>query len=543
MDARESNRSARNVAKEKIHDVADHASRSATLIARLWSMVSATTSFPLPDGGRGKGKRSLREGYLNADNVQWSAFENSDNRVAFAAGWTACLLTQRKREMRAINAESATSWTVSRMRLGTAVSDRRRSHRACVNPRLNALAIFHFLSRIPCNDEGESMLSDFIDTMPATAKLNRRTKAIIPQPFAAPTDPRRMVLPVELPDMPGPFNPNPNTTLQGLEIDATQPALVAALLAGSFGDNPKRRLALRLFVECLLSVPAESRNDTVVEISPIHVREIVVDWLQWDARRYAVNDRRSGQMLREALPQINTMAIPWGDNGGFYYPLLLRGATGWRLKDTISILAQLPTGGEVGPMIDRSVLRFLGAGAKMVVNGKRQKQSGAWAAWRLYLALSFDWNKHGSYRRPQAKRGGGKHALIRATRPEVRRNEEGSVLNADGDVLYRSNGSAVTSPWHPAAHKTGSREANPARTKYLPKTVDDLVAMTFTEQPPANRGVYRNRAIEAALLLERLHICHIERIGVHGRGFPWRIIPGDAPFDSTDHGWPTTRSG
>ena len=535
MSVRERNRAAKAQAKARMDDVADHAARSPDLLADLWAMVPSSATFPLPDGGRGKGKTAMREGYMGARNVHWTEFERDDDRLAFAAGWLACLLAQRKREMRAENAASASGWNVARTRIAPPSDDGRRSHRASENPRLNAVAILRYLARIPCGKDGLSFLSRCMESMPAPIKLNRRPSGIIPQPFATPTDPKSFVLPVALPDMPGPTVGTETTaTLPGLELAETQPALVAALLAGSFGNTAKRRLALRLFIEFLLSVPVERRDDTVMEIGPVSIREIVTDWLLWDPRRYAINDRKTGMMLRAAIPEINTMAIPWGDNGGFYYPLLVRGVTGYRLRDTISLLAQLPSGGKVGPMVDRTVLRFLGSGAKQVVDGKRRKRTGAWAAWRLYLAMTFDWNKHGSFRVSKGNGAGKKHALIRATRPEVQRDENGGVTDADGKVLRKSNGSAVTSPYHPAALLTGRREPNPARSRYKPKTVDELVAMAFVDQPETHRGVYRSRAIEAALLLESMGICHIERMGpAKGHGFPWRIIPGDAPFDPT----------
>ena len=527
MSTPKRNSEARLVARSMRDEIADHAARSSTIESMLWSLVETTTAFPSPDGhDQGRGKTQLRKWYVQADNVSWSRFGYESPTRRFMAGWAACLLMQRRRAMRHHDASGVSSWIVRRT-----VDDESRSRRslhADKNPRMNAVAIIHYLDMIPADNDGASFLEKVVSTFPTTRAPNRLTKGIIPRPFAVPTTRRMLVLPVELPDLPGDFEGEASTaTLPDLdEPEPAKPSLVVALFNASLApDKAKRRkLAMHLFLEFLLSVPTDVRDGTLVQLGPVSIREIVVDWLQWDPSRYGANDATTGKSLQAAIADLRSMHVPVGDHGGYYVPFIVRAVSGFRLNDSISLMAQLPPGSHVGPSIDRATLRFLCGGAKRSPKGKRQQ--GAFAASRLYIALAFDWDRHGAFTVPYAQTGR-KYKLIRPTRPAAVRDDNGRVLDINGNVISRSNGAPVDTPFHPKAVLTGEREPNPSRLRYPPKSRDDLVSMTFWPIPSANVRPYRRRAIDAALLLEESGICVIERLGSSGDRFPWRITPPD----------------
>ena len=526
----EANAEARRLAKSKRHDVADHAARTSSLLDRLWRAVLPSTEFPLPGESRmGRGKSVLRQAYKDAQNVPWTGFPAGiENQGRFVCGWLACLLAQRRSAMRHANASDGPGWDVRRLMSPGRSGNGRRSVNAGVNPRANAVAICHHLSQLVYDQSNATYLARVVETLPAATVFNRRATGIIPHPFAVPTTSRVFVLPANLPDTPGPVEPAASQTIPGIpEAESPRPSLVMALFDASLRPErhmtAKRKIALHLFVEFLLGIPVEQRRDRLVQIGPISIRELVVDWLQWDPAHYGPNDRRTGAMLRQAVSEVRTMVVPWGAHGGYYVPLMVLRVTGWRLKDTITMMAQVPPGGHVGPSVDRTVLRFLGAGAKGS-DGKRRV--GAFAAWRMYLALAFDWDAHGGRTNSRAPVGR-KHGLIRPTRPTVERDGNGRILDQDGKPLKNVKGYPVNSPFHPRAVPTGGREPNPARHNYPAKSANDLVALTYAAFPKSNISVYRRRALDAALILEEFGICVIERLGVRGHKLPWRVMPPD----------------
>ena len=259
-----------------------------------------------------------------------------------------------------------------------------------------------------------------------------------------------------------------------------------------------------------MAVPVAARDGHLYRITsgdgrPFTIREIAGEWLQWKLDNYRPAHKYTGEALKRALRRLRDLEIPMGTHGGFYYPLMLEAVEGWGLNHRIAFLARLPEGSNVGPSVDRNVLRIL---------GKRSEP-----AFRAYLALCFEWDRYGS-------RNG---KLILPTRPIAKRDTQGRILDAQGRIITGADGVPVKSPYDRRAILTGEREPNPARNRYPEYWADDLVFLAFRNLAPpgSTRRVQQMRARRAVELIEKVGGCTIERRGSNSNNglIPWRPMP------------------
>lgn len=372
---------------------------------------------------------------------------------------------------------------------------------------------------------------------PFQAEPERRPSGIVPAVFAR----RYAVLETlpfsEPPPVPGQAVPGQGF-LPGLEPDGPRgtPGLLLGVLDIS-GHASYRKgqssapIGARGFVEGLLSVRTENRDGRLHEV-PVTIDEIVTDWLQW--KTYSPGKKETGKALRAALESLQKHRVPIGDRGGFYHPLSLSAVDDWGRKGRVVLAARIPSGGRVGPAVDRVLLRKLGA--RSVIE------------WRAYLSLVFHWDRYGGSTDNRG-RVGRKHRLILPTRPEVLRNAEGALIEqrqtGEGRLIVDSQGQPIGDPSKPIrdrggkpisawtderAVRTGRREKNPERTRYPLLGADDLIAMAFPAHVVSdNRHKYELRARLAFEAIEAEGGCTIERYGRNRRNgcLPWRVMPAD----------------
>ena len=239
--------------------------------------------------------------------------------------------------------------------------------------------------------------------------------------------------------------------LPGLELDAPpEPAMLLALFdrggGASMAANGRTSLEARIFLEVLMGHPPPERDGRLKETA-YTLKEITGEWLGWDSRNYRRNGSTTGAALRAALARVRDIAVPMNDRGGFYYPVMVSAGQGWGLDDKLAFVTRLPDS-QVGPQVNRLVLRSLARHGP---------------AYRLYLSLCFEWDRHGG-------RGG---KLIRPTRPEVLRAPGGQILDAKGEIITGRGGKPVYTPHDPRAIATGRREPNPARARYPEYSADE----------------------------------------------------------------------
>ena len=293
---------------------------------------------------------------------------------------------------------------------------------------------------------------------------------------------------------------------------------VPAVMLGLFDRFGGSMLARHAWIEALLSIPVAARDGHVRKIfgaKPLLVREVAVDWFQWEPKHYRERGKKTGRLLVSTLAQLNRIVIPINRRGGYYLPVMIMAVEGWTLDDRIAIHGCIEPAGQVGPSINRAMLRYL-----------RPKSE---ASYRAYLSLCFEWDRYGATTDAKASPGH-KRKLVRHDRPEVKRDGAGYVLDARGRVVTNRRGEPETSPFNRRAVRTGAREPNPARDCYPHYDADDLVRLCFPLKvfdDPAARRAMRMKARRAIEKLESIGGCTIERCGHNPREhlLPWRVMP------------------
>ena len=255
--------------------------------------------------------------------------------------------------------------------------------------------------------------------------------------------------------LPLPSNPQPPALPGYVESDVPQahlpglipdrPPLPALLSLYDRAAAPLRRgrgaaLSLRLFIESLLSLQWRPADGRLHELR-FTIREVAGEWLGWNLKDYRPTGAQKGLALRRAVNEVRGMFVDM-PQGGLYYPISPLAISGLKLEDQLAMIVCLPSGSDVGPPVDRAILRQLG------------KVSGP--AYRAYLALCCEWDRV----------GGHNGRLIRPTRPGVMRSAAGHVVDSQGNVLLGKGDRPLSSPYHSSAVRTGRSEANPARFNY-----------------------------------------------------------------------------
>ena len=344
------------------------------------------------------------------------------------------------------------------------------------------------------------------------AEPNRWRRGIMGAPFGRRTKRRvdEWLPTLDTPSLPGEVRLPDIAFLPGLEPDRPEIATLLTLFDPGSDEKMLRGRPIvshhqHVFVEGLLSAPIEGRSG--LQDYAVPIGEIAGEWLGWSQRHYKANHRDYGVTLRQSIKEINKLIVPI-DDSGFYYPLLVQGVSGFEWKDLVVFQAHFPPGSDVGAAIDRKVLRILFKKSPL--------------AYRGYLSLCFEWDRYG------ARRG----KLVRPTLPEVRRSEEGYVLDAKGKILTGKGRVPVRSPYDERAIRTGARLPNPERIRYPVYGSDNLVRLCYPAYEaanPATRRKWRGRAWKAIQMIEKAGGCSIERIGT-GKdkdSLPWRVMPPD----------------
>ena len=361
---------------------------------------------------------------------------------------------------------------------------------------------------------------------------DRRRRGIVPAPLVRREHGLDRLPDLAPPEEPGIVPPPAQDYLPRLRPDDDRrsvPALLA-LFDAATGSQMMRggvHLSLAIFVEALLSVPRDAPLG-LGRVGPFTIGEIAGDWLQWKKVHYRANKAGTGGALRNALVKVHNLAVPIGSRGGWYYPLMVRGVEGMQWEDRIAFLAEIIGGAQVGPAVDRHVLRSL-----------RKRST---PAYRGYLSLCFDWDHYGGHQ--------GRLAL--PTRPEVLRDprtqtildDKGKavvgalVRNRDGTARKDRAGNLLTvgdrdvKAWSdPRAVRTGKRERNPQIDRYPVYEADDLVRLCYPAtvyNDAETRRKMRHKARRAIEQIKAKGGCLIEAVAPrynNVEGPPWRILP------------------
>lgn len=227
--------------------------------------------------------------------------------------------------------------------------------------------------------------------------------------------------------------------------------------------------SLRLFVETLLAIPPELRRSTGTPTALTCTLRQLRDAL-WPR---GWQRGRDWPRLMAGLDDLSRLGVEWelpNGQGGVWYTVTVRSRPrdGALLDDVFRFEVLLPPGSHHGPMIDRSHLRLLGLDSA--------------PAFRLYLALCWLWDTHGTYR----------GRLVGPTVRRVERDDAGLIRDVRGRRVPERNGTPSRRATHRRAVPTGGRTVNPAALEQYPAlSPDDLAIMAYAPADLAGAGTRR----------------------------------------------------
>ena len=276
-------------------------------------------------------------------------------------------------------------------------------------------------------------------------------------------------------------DPDDQAWLPGLapEPSGLVPSLPLVLWDAAGGMNMARGrgapLALRLWVEAMLAVPNGKRHWHATRVTCTLANLVAGLWPHGSYRR-----GKDLPKLVRALRMVDQARVPWDGGRSLWRTVSLTSVPrDMRALDTPIVFdVSLPPGSGQGPLIHRPTLRRYGVESA--------------PAYRAYLSLCWYWDRYGTVN----------GSMIGATRPEVRRDEVGYVLDARGSVVTE-HGQPTRRATHLKAVHTGKRESNPAVTQYPVLSSDDLVRMCYPEVAITESG-RRSQALRARETLEAM---------------------------------------
>ena len=232
------------------------------------------------------------------------------------------------------------------------------------------------------------------------------------------------------------------------ENDLPVAPLILADAAGFRGLQPGRgaRYDKRFLIFCLLEMPLNQRRPG----GQYELRKPLRFWrdLLLPTRPRLINGRRRevssyrpsvhALPLHSAMQAINLAEIEMPD-GYRWRPVIVRGYPAFDdLDSEVIIQIELPDGSDRGPQIDKPALVAAGTISD--------------PAFDLQLGLAYLWD--------EAKRRNASFRVY-ATRPEVLRDAQGYITDADDQVIIE-RGRPVTRWNHPRSVRTGRTERNSA---------------------------------------------------------------------------------
>ena len=186
------------------------------------------------------------------------------------------------------------------------------------------------------------------------------------------------------------------------------PALPIVLWDRAVEAKPGRGApyGLRLWVEAILSVPVSERSGT---------RTIAIPFGQMVKALFNRYRRDQFPALSAAFRTVHNMGIAWGERGAesVWVPVVVRNRPErWNAYESDVVFeVNLPPGSGSGPLVYKPYLREIG----------RNSAPG----YRATLGLCYLWDRYGA----------NKGRFIQATIPRLARNDQGELVDSDGEVL------------------------------------------------------------------------------------------------------------
>ena len=299
------------------------------------------------------------------------------------------------------------------------------------------------------------------------------------------------------------------------DADVVVSALPIEMYQGQKGGGRGAPLDERIFFNALLARPyGKPEPFNAVKLEPT-LRDFV-NWL------YPNGWNRTNQLplLQKALHAVHNKRITYERRGWNVVQVLAMPTENTQMDDVLPLIIRYPDGVQGnGPLIDVHTMRRYG-----LVSASK---------WRAWIRLHYLWDT--------AKQRNGGYPIY-ATIPEVKRNNDGYLLDTRGEIIVtgdpykRKNGrwavrkgSKPQTVWyHPHAIRTGDTR-NPQCGK-IPVLMDKHLVALFFDNTPVEKATFRKRLFDAksaAMDMEADGVILIERDAIDTkkgiRG--WRIIP------------------
>ena len=349
---------------------------------------------------------------------------------------------------------------------------------------------------------------------------DRKENAIMPAKLGGIRDLRELPGEWQVPDAAGPIAKEdwPELGLEPLDgLEPVLPVLPLVIFDASGGVSTSRgrgaALPLRLFLEIVMAVPADARGsrlDLAIRVADL----IPWLWPTMEGRESSYRPARQGAMLREAIETLNRIAVPVPGRHGPEYPnfwscVLVRrrpGYLGLDSEDELLLDVRLPEGSGSGPLVHRPTLRRWGVRSA--------------PAYRAALGLAYYWNR---YLTLDGRR-------LPPIVPEVKRNREGHLLGADGEVLRLKDDRPVTHWADRRAVRTGGFLRNPEMDRLPWLSPRNVLLLCAPEAAMENANTRRRTLQDARKALRAMETAgdlRIEEAPFGPRASAIRILPPD----------------
>ena len=214
---------------------------------------------------------------------------------------------------------------------------------------------------------------------------------------------------------------------------------------------------LRIFVEAIMSVPANERMARV----KIKLDELIARLYPGPEPFHWTNQ---SPRLLTAIRNMDRLTVPFINSSGNiqhgYAPVKLNTMNFQRRNDDVIFSVTLPDSVSGGPIFEKRFVRLLGKSAPK---------------WHAYLTLCDLFHRYG------VKKGkDGKFNIYDPTKPVEKRNADGHLLDAQGEVIRSDNGRPLKNPYSTAALSQLDREPNQKGIDQYPiVSFDDMLKACF----------------------------------------------------------------
>ena len=230
---------------------------------------------------------------------------------------------------------------------------------------------------------------------------------------------------------------------------------------------------VRVCVEAITQTPPKERLVQVHVVLGDLITRLYPNGFNWT---------NQAPTLIEAIKNIGNLTVPFINSSGKlqrgWAPVILNTTELSRRDDDVVFTVSLPEDATKGPMVEKYFVRLLG-----LISAPK---------WQAYFSLCDLFHRYG------VKKGDDGFYIVDPTKPVERRNDDNHLLDAQGEVIYGTNGEPLIDLYSPEAVEQLDREPNQQGIDHYPIVpFDDMLRAGFPGRVYKNaseRTKYLNRA-------------------------------------------------